>query len=302
MSNRKQTGVVFNIQKFSLNDGPGIRTVVFLKGCPLRCRWCANPESQSNKVQMVWDAKKCVGCRNCVRACSKRAISFENDSIVFDTSVCDGCLACEKACIHHAIGHEGDTKSVQDVLDQVLQDQPFYEESGGGMTLSGGELLMQPEFAKQLLMAAKEEGLHTACETTGQASSMVFKKVMKYVDYVLFDVKHYQADTHKEYTGVDNTLILENLAYLVQAKKEVLVRIPVIPGFNDSLEDAKGLSNVLHSIGIEQCQILPFHQFGENKYDLLQKEYAYKGVDAYHSEDLMEYQQVFLDHQIRAFF
>lgn len=301
-ADRDKTGIVFNIQKFSVNDGPGIRTVVFLKGCPLHCQWCANPESQSVKVQILWDGKKCIGCHHCLETCSYHAVISTENGIHIDHDLCQGCRICEKECPPHALSHEGDTKTVQQVLDTVLQDRVFYEESGGGITLSGGELLMQPDFSIALLKAAKEEGIHTACETTAFASRETFAKVMEYVDYVMIDLKHWNSQKHREYTGVDNTVICDNIRYATENGKNVLVRIPVIPGFNDTPEDAAGLAEALKKCRAEKVQLLPFHQFGENKYTLLEEEYSYRNVPALHREDLGEYRKILIQNGIDAFF
>lgn len=302
IANRNQTGVIFNIQKFSVNDGPGIRTVVFLKGCPLHCAWCSNPESQSTKVQILWDFKKCIGCHHCLDVCDKNAINLEQDNIRIDHSICDGCKKCVNECPNHALTFEGETKTVQEVIDVVKQDEVFYEESGGGITLSGGELLAQPDFAYELLLASKEEGIHSACETTGFAQLETWKKVIENIDYILIDMKHWDPIKHKEYTGVDNSIILENMKYAIQQGKQLLPRTPVIPGFNDSLDDAKGLADKLNYVGAKRVQLLPFHQFGENKYELLNKDYIFKDTPALHKEDLKDYQQVLLDAGIDAFF
>lgn len=248
------TGTIFNIQKFSVNDGPGIRTVVFFKGCPLRCKWCANPESQSSHPQKMGNDIK------------------------------------------------GKTMSVEEVMKVVMQDEVFYEESGGGITLSGGEILAQPAFAKALLEASKEKNLHTCCETTGYASKEIFLSVIENVDTILFDLKHWNADKHKDGTGVSNEIILSNMKEAVALKKDILPRMPIIPNFNDSLEDAKHFADLLKEIGIYKCQLLPFHQFGENKYDLLNKGYNYKGMDSLHREDLTEYINILKQNQIDAFF
>lgn len=302
IANRNQTGVIFNIQKFSVNDGPGIRTVVFLKGCPLHCAWCSNPESQSTKVQILWDFKKCIGCHHCLDVCDKNAINLEQDNIRIDHSICDGCKKCVNECPNHALTFEGEIKTVQEVIDVVKQDEVFYEESGGGITLSGGELLAQPDFAYELLLASKEEGIHSACETTGFAQLETWKKVIENIDYILIDMKHWDPIKHKEYTGVDNSIILENMKYAIQQGKQLLPRTPVIPGFNDSLDDAKGLADKLNYVGAKRVQLLPFHQFGENKYELLNKDYIFKDTPALHKEDLKDYQQVLLDAGIDAFF
>ena len=289
-ANYMQTGVIFNIQKFSINDGPGIRTVVFFKGCPLHCKWCANPESQLAKIQILWDKKKCLHCHHCLEICLQKAISLKNDNIFIDTNKCTLCKQCINTCPQKALTSEGEIKTVQQVLDIVLQDEVFYEESDGGITLSGGEFLMQTQFAKELLIAAKEKNLHTCCETTGFCTPEKFQHIIQYIDYILFDLKHWNSQKHLEGTGVDNKLIL------------TLPRIPVIPKFNDSLEDAKRFCEVLHDVGSNQCQLLPFHQFGENKYYLLNKKYAYENKPALHHEDLQDYLQIFLDNDIHAFF
>ena len=245
-TNRNTTGIIFNIQKFSVNDGPGIRTTVFLKGCPLRCKWCANPESQLIQTQVLWDQKKCINCHHCIETCPKNAMKIIDKSVKINHSQCIGCKKCVYECPRNALSAQGEQKSVEEVLKIVLQDQAFYEESGGGLTLSGGELLLQPEFSRELLLAAKEEGIHTCCETTGFATEETFDHVMEYVDYILFDMKHWNTDKHIEGTGVSNKLPLLNMKHAIANGKTVLVRIPVIPGFNDSLDDAKEFSKTLH--------------------------------------------------------
>lgn len=298
----KKTGVVFNIQKFSVNDGPGIRTVVFFKGCPMHCRWCSNPESQLSEIQILWDQKKCTECHHCIDLCPSKAISLIQDHIRVHAEKCIGCRQCVLECPGKALKSEGETKTVQEVLDVVLQDKDFYEESGGGITLSGGEFLSQPEFAAELLLASKENGLHTCCETTGFADPEIFNSVIKHLDSILFDMKHWNTGKHKEGTGVSNDLPLFNMKHAIQAGKEVLPRIPVIPGFNDSLEDAAGLADTLLEVGADKCQLLPFHQFGENKYDLLGQAYDYHDIPSMHREDLQDYLQTMVDHGIHAFF
>ncbi len=254
-------GIIFNIQKFSINDGPGIRTVVFFKGCPLKCQWCANPESQDTKVQILWDEKNA-----------------------------------------HKFKSKGEIKTVDEIMKIVLQDLPFYEESGGGVTLSGGEALMQPEFALALLKELKSKNIHTAIETTGFVSHEIFQHVIKYSDLLLFDIKHWNESKHKEKTGVSNVPILKNMKYAVEIGKEVLPRLPVIPNYNDSLEDAENFIKCLKQVGLKRIQLLPFHQFGENKYKMLGRKYFYSGVKALHPEDLKNFQKIFIDNEIEAFF
>lgn len=244
-------GRLFNIQKFSINDGPGIRTTVFFKGCPLRCGWCSNPESQNRYAHLsdaMQDAK-----------------------------------------------YRGREYAVDEVMAAVRQDAVFYEESGGGMTLSGGEVLQQMEFAVALLDAARAEGIHTAVETTGCAAPERFARFLPHPDLYLFDFKHFDPARHREHTGVDNGAILENLRAVVEAGKPVIARIPVIPRFNADLADARGMAGALADIGVSEAHLLPFHQFGEKKYETLGVEYAWKGLPQLRAEALGPYRQAFLD-------
>ena len=244
-------GRIFNIQKFSINDGPGIRTTVFFKGCPLQCAWCANPESQNRNAPI--------------------ADAMENE------------LYC------------GRERTVEEVMRVVRQDIDFYEESGGGMTLSGGEVLQQMDFAVALIDAARAEGIHTAVETTGFAAPERFRSFLPHPDLYLFDFKHYDRELHRRYTGVYNDVIVENLRAVVAAGKPVIARIPVIPHFNVGISHARGLSRALSEIGVREVHLLPFHQFGEKKYEELGIEYEWKGVKQLHPEALERYRQVFLD-------
>ena len=295
-------GVIFNIQKFSLDDGPGIRTVVFLKGCPLSCAWCANPESQDPRVQSLWDKTRCCGCLSCVKSCPEDAVVQTPAGITVDPALCTGCGLCARICPEGALSIEGEHRSVNEVVRICLQDRDFYEESGGGVTLSGGEALAQPEFAVSLLSALKDRGIHTAVETTGFAREDVFDRVTKQADLLLYDVKHWNEDRHIEGTGVSNRQILSNLKRAAAAGAEILPRLPVIPGFNNSEEDARGFCEILQEAGLGRIQLLPFHQFGENKYTQLGRSYAYTDVPALHEEDLMSFQKIFLDAGIDAFF
>lgn len=250
-------GTIFDVQKFSLNDGPGIRTTIFFKGCPLRCGWCANPESQN--------------------PCIEKYPALERK-------------------------FEGELRTVDEIMSTVMQDEPFYKESGGGVTLSGGEAMMQPEFAIALLKALKAKGIHTAIETTGFAPPEVFNRIVEHLDLLLFDIKHWDEAMHEQGTHVSNAPILRNMKHTIAIGKEVLPRLPVIPNYNNSLDDARGFVRRLKEVGARRVQLLPFHQFGENKYKLLGREYAYAGVKSLHSEDLSDFQKVFVDNGINAFF
>lgn len=295
-------GIIFNIQKFSIHDGPGIRTTIFLKGCPLKCKWCSNPESQLEKIQVLYDQSNCIQCQKCVNICPQKAISIINEHIHIDFNNCIGCLECVNNCPAKALSHEGEYKKVSDIVDICLQDKDFYEESGGGITISGGEGMSQPQFLKTLINELKKHNLHIAIETTGHVSSQTFQELASQLDLLLFDVKHYDSKKHYEGTYAYNDQIISNLKWAIENGINVLPRIPVIPDFNASLEDAKGLANLLISVGAKKVQLLPFHQFGEKKYELLNKEYLFKNKKALHPEELIDYQKIFLDKGIDCFF
>lgn len=297
-----EQALVFNIQKFSIHDGPGIRTTVFIKGCPLRCRWCANPESQLSGVQVRYDRALCVGCGSCVRACVEGAATLTDAGVRINGSKCTGCGMCTNNCSEHALTLDGRHMPVAEVLHVCLQDELFYEESGGGVTISGGEPLTQPDFVLELLSGLREKGVHTALETTGYAEAETFDRVTAQADLLLFDVKHPDSMRHEWGTGVKNGLIVENLRRAIAAGKAVLPRIPVIPGFNDSLETAAQFANLLKSVGATRAQLLPFHQLGEKKYEMLGMAYELHALKPLHEEDLQNFRQVMIDGGIECFF
>lgn len=286
---------IFNIQKFSIHDGPGIRTVVFFKGCPLRCPWCSNPESQQRPTQILWDKKKCLYGHLCEIKCPAGCMSFKNNNLVFDPEHCTGCKSCITQCPGRALTFVGNMMEVDEVMEEVVKDMDFYQESGGGVTLSGGEVLMQSAFAAELLKRCREQKIHTALETTAFATPLVFSKVIAGTDLLLLDIKHHSDREHIKYTGVSNQSILENLDFAIAMKVPVIARIPVIPNINDSLYDAKEFVKLLKAHKVDTVNLLPFHQFGEKKYEELQVPYKLKDVKALHPEDLTEYFNVFKD-------
>ncbi|MFV0395246.1 MAG: glycyl-radical enzyme activating protein [Coprobacillaceae bacterium] len=296
------SGIIFNIQKFSIHDGPGIRTTVFLKGCPLRCIWCSNPESQAFDIEITWDKTKCIHCLNCVQSCSNNAIKHIDNAIHVDNKKVSDCFNAVNTCPTHALNYEGEYKSVNDIVSVCMQDRDFYEESNGGVTISGGEGMGQPAFLKVLVEHLKAENLHVAIETTGYVAPTIFQDLAPRFDLLLFDIKHYNSKKHELGTNVPNERIVENLKLAVNHNINILPRIPIIPSFNDSLEDAKGLATLLIDVGIKSVQLLPFHQFGEKKYELLHMYYKYKDVKALYPEDLKDYQQIFIDQGLDCFF
>ena len=255
-----RTGVVFNIQRFSLHDGPGIRTVVFLKGCPLLCPWCANPESINPGVEEFLDPNT------------------------------------------GEVTPAGRTRTIEELLETCEADRVFFEESGGGVTLSGGEAMMQHAFAIELLRRLQEVGIHTAMESTGHVATPVFERALEHLDYLLMDVKHHDRQEHKRWTGGYNDLPLRNLSRAVSRGIDICVRIPVIPGVNDTLQDARAFAALLRRLRVERVQLLPFHQFGERKYVLLGRPYRMAGVAALHQEDLLDYRDLMRAEGVEARF
>lgn len=266
-------GNIFNIQRFSLHDGDGIRTIVFLKGCSLRCKWCSNPESQSFGKELMFKEINCIKCGKCIEVCKNGAISFEEGSIKINRELCKSCGVCSIACCSNALEIMGKEMTVQELFKEVVKDKVFYEESGGGITLSGGEALLQPEFSSELLKACKLNGINTTIETAGNVPKDNLIKVMKYVDTFLYDIKVMDGNKHKEYTLVSNEKIIENLCLLAKNNK-VIIRIPLIKGVNDSEDNIEELLNMVNTIGgIKEIHLLPYHKLGVSKYMALGRTY-----------------------------
>lgn len=259
-------GTIFNIQKFCVNDGPGIRTTVFLKGCPLKCIWCHNPESQSAKSEIMFYKDKCVNCGRCAAVCPNGCHSFENGTHIFDRKNCVRCFLCTKTGCE-ALEKVGRKISTDEVINDVLKDKIFYDNSGGGLTLSGGEPLYQYDFSLEILKKAKESGLHTAIETCGFTSEERIKEISKYVDLFLFDYKETNSELHRKFAGIDNTDILKNLKLLDEIGKDMILRCPIIPGFNAREEHFKGICDTTNKFkNILHIELEPYHSLGESKY------------------------------------
>ena len=260
------TGQIFDIQRFSIHDGPGIRTTVFLKGCPLQCLWCHNPEGIDSGIQLSFLPDKCIGCEWCFRACEAHAHQMVDGEHVVDRERCVICGTCASNCHARALELVGRSITVADCLAEVLRDKPFYETSGGGMTLSGGEPLMQPKFSSALLAAAKSEGLHCAVETCGYAKWEQFERVRSDVDEFLFDVKETDPARHKEYTGIDNGLIIENLRKLHDAGSAIMLRLPIVPGLNNRSDHFRAVADLAASLpNLLGVEIVPYHRLGLSK-------------------------------------
>jgi len=272
-------GLVLNIQRFSLHDGPGIRTTVFLKGCPLRCVWCANPESQEQLPEVLYFEDRCIGCALCVDICSRKAITKSGEKIHIERSVCNGCQECVAVCPSNAIQAASTLQSVGDVMKEIIADEPFFRKSAGGVTISGGEPLMQYEFASRLLLECKARGLHTALDTSGLGPWFAMETVLQYVDVVLFDVKFVDSDRHKETTGVGNEIILNNLKKVVFIR-DTWLRYPIIPGMNDSESRIRQIAELAKKYPFKKISLLPYHELGRVKYKALGREYPLIGVSS----------------------
>ena len=266
-------GMIFNIQTYAIHDGPGIRTTVFLKGCPLTCVWCQNPESQSSSRELLYDRDRCTGCGLCVSACPHEAITVVDGKSRTDRSRCDASGQCAGVCPNEARSIVGNYLSVEEVFEQVAADRNFYERSGGGVTLSGGEPAAQPAFAGALLARCKAAGIHTALDTCGFARWDVLDTLLNNVDLVLFDLKHMDPQKHRDYTGVLNDLILDNAHRIYHDRKlPMRIRIPVVPGFNATPENLAATARfVVESLGKDvPVHLLPYHGLGDAKYERLE--------------------------------
>lgn len=285
----KNTGIIFNIQHFSIHDGPGIRTVVFLKGCPLRCRWCANPESQSVYPELGWSENECIGCQSCVRDLKELQCEFSTqDKLIWNNQVkIDEELAekVKRICPAKALYVIGERKSAEEIVQQVEKDMAFYKTSGGGMTVSGGEPLLQPEFTLELLKEAKKRNIHTCIETSGLASWEKFRPILETLDYLVMDVKCFSSEKHKAYTGTGNEVILENLQRIRKVFPDLPVRIrtPVIPGFNDTEEELSQIASLTSKLNCEY-ELLKYHRLGEPKYVSLHRTYLMGDVELDNAE------------------
>ena len=289
------SGVVFNIQRFSIHDGPGIRTTVFLKGCPLRCGWCSNAESLSPSPEIITRDIKCIRCGKCVEACSQQAIAIVENTRIIQWEKCDYCMQCAEVCPSGAIKAAGRYMTVAEVLDTVGRDASYYRRTSGGMTLSGGEPLVQWQFALKLLQEAKRRGLHTALDTTGYTDWEILDEVLNFTDLVLYDLKHPNSARHQEATGVPNERILDNLRKTVaKPGPRVWVRHPVIPQFNDSEEELEALCRLILTLepSVEKLSLLPYHSFGELKYAAMGKVYPWKGIATISDEQIGKFKKL----------
>jgi pyruvate formate lyase activating enzyme len=261
--------LLFNIQKFSVHDGPGIRTTIFFKGCPLTCQWCHNPESQSYQAEILIDRDRCTRCGACEKHCSQQAAWQNNHQLFYDAEKCNACERCIDYCCKNAREIAGKEYTVQDVMQEIHKDKAFYEQSGGGVTLSGGEVMTQIDFVEELVKACKEQGITVVIDTCGYAPSENFLRIMKYVDVFLYDIKLMDSGEHEHYTGRDNALILENLRLLSNHDAVIQLRLPLIEGINTKNEQIQDIIDFIATLKIHSINLLPYHHMGQGKYKKL---------------------------------
>lgn len=288
------SGIVSDIQRYSLHDGPGIRTVVFLKGCPLSCIWCSNPESQSSSPELMITSKPCLACEDCVVICPQYALLLNQDEPsnpmpVVEWTKCDHCLKCVEVCPTGTLSQIGQTMTVAEVLHAIKLDMPFYARSGGGVTLSGGEPTRQADFSKSLLANCQSQGIHTAIETSGYCIWDKLEQLHPHCDLIYFDLKHLDAALHREFTGQSNDAILENFERLVKVHPNVVVRLPLVPGYNDDDEHLLHLTSYLASIQADlMVELIPYHKLGCSKYERLGREYLLPTIPTVNDGHLAE--------------
>lgn len=307
-----ESGIIFNIQRFTIHDGPGMRTEIFLKGCPMRCPWCGNPESHKAYIQPGVYESKCLSaekCGLCLEVCPvEGALLFREGRLyAIDGEKCSRCMECASACPLEAVKQWGVKMTAEDCMKVVLRDRDFYTRSGGGVTVSGGEPLLQRKFVEKLFKLCGEEGIHTCCETTLYASWSEVKGILPYTELFISDIKHMDSRIHRKYTGVGNELILENLNRLTEEKKELILRIPVIPGVNDDMENMKRTGDFIEGTlkgRVRALQLLSFMRLGEEKYRSLNIPYEMKELEIKREElqkRVNEAREYFSSRGIRCF-
>lgn len=285
--------MIFNIQRFCIHDGPGIRTTVFFKGCPLRCLWCHNPESQSFGKEILFNAEKCAGCGQCRQRCPQGAIQATQGGWVQDHSKCISCENCIDFCVNNAREMAGREYTVHDVMAEIERDRPFYEQSGGGVTLSGGEAMCQIDFVAELVKTCKKRGISVAIDTCGYVPFESFERILGDVDVFLYDLKLMDPVLHEKYTGKDNRLILDNLQRLADRGANINLRIPLIEGVNTGHSHIIGILDFISGMKISSVNLLPYHDIGKAKYYRLYRDYPHLQLSTPSNEKLNEIKSLF---------
>lgn len=298
ISDNSSQGLIFDIQRFSLHDGPGIRTLVFMKGCPLSCAWCSNPESRKTRPEVMFYEDKCIKCFSCLAVCPNREALEENWPLVLDG--CQGCGKCITVCYPEARQLIGRHVTVEDMLETVLRDVVFYEESGGGVTVGGGEPTLQADFVAYFLKRCQEHSLHTAIETCGFTSWDSFSRVLRHVDLLLMDIKHMDTTQHKALTGVGNEQILENARRAAGSGMDMVIRLPLIPGFNDGADNLSELGRFIRKelSPVRRVDILPYHSTGESKSIRLGKPSKPNTASLQSPEEILSAREILRSHDL----
>jgi pyruvate formate lyase activating enzyme len=287
------TGIVFNIQRYSIDDGPGVRTTVFMKGCPLTCLWCSNPESQCGLPEVTYRYTSCQRCGTCVKVCPENAVTLSDDGVHIDREKCTVCGECVKSCLPEALQISGKRMTLDEVWKVVKKDADYYEASGGGVTASGGEILTQPDFVAALFKRCKEAGYHTCADTSGFGDPAALLKILEYADLVYFDLKHLDPEAHKRYIGQSNELILKNLELVAKKGVPVVIRVPLIPGYNNSDENLRALAAKVSEIAKDSVvNLLPYHRYGANKYRMIDMVYQLEDVPELTQDELIHAKEV----------
>lgn len=287
-------GRIFNIQRFSTEDGPGIRTTVFLKGCSLTCLWCSNPESQQTWTELAHNNNLCDKCNRCVPACLQKAISLSEIGVSVNRDLCDNCGDCVLVCGPRALRMIGNEQTVDDVFDEIMKDRQYYRSSQGGVTCSGGEPLMQAPFVAALFQRCQEAGLHTTLDTTGYGPAAPFAKVLEYTNLVLFDIKVIDDEVHTRTTGVSNKSILENARLVAESNAQMIIRVPLIPGVSDSDQSITAIAQFVKTLGPgPTVNVLPYHRFGMNKFNMLDRAYPMNDTQPQSHERVTEIVKIF---------
>lgn len=297
-------GSIFNIQYLNFHDGPGIRTLVFFKGCELRCSWCDNPESIDPGAQLGLIRVRCDNCGKCLQACPKGALSFDEEGILqVDRRRCDNCGKCVAVCYPAALTVYAREMSSEEIFEEVRRDKLFYDGSGGGVTVTGGEPLQQPLFLAAIFKLCREAGIHTCIETSGYASARVLGQVLPLVDYVLFDLKHMDSQVHREYTGRPNGRTLDNAQRVAKSGVPVLFRIPLIPDFNDTLDNIRATAQFVKGLerdNVHGIELMPYHRLGMGKYEALDRPYPMEGTRLHEPAEVELVRQRFEDFGVRC--
>ncbi|WP_291636669.1 trans-4-hydroxy-L-proline dehydratase activase [Clostridium sp.] len=274
-----QKAIITNIQKYSVHDGPGIRTTIFFKGCPLNCLWCHNPETQNPNTEIMFFKERCTLCGSCLKRCPQKAIEFVERYPIINESKCTLCGKCSDFCPSNARELVGEEITVKDLMKEILKDEAFYDESNGGVTFSGGEPLVYVEYLNNVLQACKGRGIHTTIDTSGYASWEQFEKIVDKVDLFLFDIKHMNNEKHLKYTGVENVIVLDNLKKLSESGSNIYIRMPIIAGVNDDDENIDLAIDFISKLNIIHVNLLPYHKIGMDKYKRLNMEYKLTGLE-----------------------